>query len=162
MAKSPETAMAVLDDIASGLSVKAACDRNGVGEKTFYQWAAGKGAPYQEFTQDYARATLIRAERMADEILAIADDTSQDTAVDEDGDEYTRHEHIQRSKLRVDTRKWLMAKMMPKKYGDRVVQEHTGADGGPLQVVSASDKEVLAHFIRTRGKDYDDDTESDT
>ncbi len=39
------------------------------------------------------------------------------------------HEHIQRSRLRVDARKWLMSKMAPKKYGEKL--QHTGDGGGP-------------------------------
>jgi hypothetical protein len=41
------------------------------------------------------------------------------------------HEHVQRSRLRVDARKWLLSKLLPKQYGDRV--EVTGKDGGPLE-----------------------------
>ena len=54
------------------------------------------------------------------------------------------HEHIQRSKLRVDTRKWAMARMAPKRYGDRIMQEHTGADGGPIETRERSDDEKIA------------------
>jgi hypothetical protein len=39
----------------------------------------------------------------------------------------------QRDKLRVDTRKWLMSKFDPKRFGDKVTQEHTGPDGTPIQ-----------------------------
>ena len=43
---------------------------------------------------------------------------------------------VQHAKLKVDTRKWLMSKMKPKKYGDKIAQELTGADGGPIQTDS--------------------------
>mgnify|MGYP000426269079 FL=1 len=43
---------------------------------------------------------------------------------------------VQRNRLRVDARKWLLSKMVPKKYGDKLVQEHTGANGGAIQVHS--------------------------
>jgi hypothetical protein len=33
----------------------------------------------------------------------------------------------------IDTRKWILAKMAPKKYGDKVIQELSGPDGGPIQ-----------------------------
>jgi hypothetical protein len=73
---------------------------------------------------------------MADELLEIADDSSKDKYSIEIGEgveiEKTDHEVIQRSRLRVDTRKWLMSKMLPKKYGDRIQQELTGPNGAAL------------------------------
>lgn len=61
---------------------------------------------------------------MAEDILDIADDGTNDYMMRErpDGTEYelVNSEHIQRSRLRVDTRKWLMAKMKPKKYGEKL------------------------------------------
>lgn len=45
-------------------------------------------------------------------------------------------DHIQRSRLRVDTRKWLLSKVLPKVYGDKSTTTHTGPDGGPVQFVS--------------------------
>jgi hypothetical protein len=79
----------------------------------------------------------LRAERMAEEILDIADDGSNDW-IEREQDGRTvivaDHEHIQRSKLRVDARKWLMAKMLPKKYGDR-----TTIAGDPENPVAVAD-----------------------
>ena len=42
------------------------------------------------------------------------------------------NEHIQRSRLRVDARKWIAAKLLPKRYGDKL--QHTGDGGGPIRV----------------------------
>jgi hypothetical protein len=68
---------------------------------------------------------------MADEILDIADDGSNDymaiTRKDESEAWQLNGEHIQRSRLRVDTRKWLMAKMKPKVYGDKLDVVSDGA-----------------------------------
>ncbi len=41
-------------------------------------------------------------------------------------------EHVQRSRLRVDTRKWILSKLAPKRYGDKL--QHTGDGGGPIRV----------------------------
>lgn len=71
-----------------------------------------------EFATRYARAMDLRCDLMAEEILEISDDGSNDW-MEREGIKVADHEHIQRSKLRVDSRKWLMAKMMPKKYGER-------------------------------------------
>jgi hypothetical protein len=71
---------------------------------------------------------------MAEEILEIADDGTNDTYKDDNGNERTDQEVIGRSRLRVDARKWLLAKMLPKKYGDKIQQEVSGPDGEPLVV----------------------------
>lgn len=93
----------------------------------------------KEFAEQYARAREAQTESMADEILAIADDSTHDTMTIKRGDletEVADNEWINRSRLRVDTRKWLMGKLAPKKYGEKIQQEHTGKDGGAIQIVS--------------------------
>lgn len=93
---------------------------------------------HSEFRDQYARAREAQAEHWADEIIEISDDGTNDWTErqNKDGSTYEAidSEHINRSRLRVDTRKWLMARMAPKKYGDKVTQEVTGGDGGPLVV----------------------------
>lgn len=83
-----------------------------------------------EFTEQYSRARIIQAHCLADDILAICDDGSRDTITRyrEDGTEYDAidHEHINRSRLRVDTRKWYLSKVLPKLYGDRIEVNSTG------------------------------------
>jgi hypothetical protein len=75
---------------------------------------------------------------MSEEVLDIADDGTNDYVerLGKDGEPagyQINGEAIQRSRLRVDTRKWLMAKFKPKKYGEKIVQETVGKDGGPIQ-----------------------------
>ncbi len=66
---------------------------------------------------------------MEDEILAIADDSVNDWVTRKYGDTEVQvpdTEAIQRSRLRIETRKWLMGKLKPKKYGDKLELEHGG------------------------------------
>lgn len=91
------------------------------------------------FQEQYTRAKEVQAEQMAEEMIEIADDGTNDYVERkrQDGSSYLEvdHEHIQRSKLRIETRKWTMGKLKPKKYGDKT--QITGADGrGPVQVES--------------------------
>lgn len=81
-------------------------------------------------SERYARACEIRAENIFEDILNIADDNSNDTYIDDNGIERTDNDVIQRSKLRVDARKWVLAKMAPKKYGDKI---DLTSDGEKLQ-----------------------------
>lgn len=71
------------------------------------------------FSEQYARAKEQQAEMLVEEMLEIADETSKDTIVTDKG-EIPNSEWIARSRLRVDSRKWLASKLLPKKYGDKM------------------------------------------
>ena len=81
------------------------------------KWLSDGNHPY--FSEQYARAKQLQAEYLEDQLLKIADDSSDDAIVTEKGI-IENKEFVNRSRLRVDTRKWLMAKLMPKKYGDKL------------------------------------------
>lgn len=108
---------------------------------TIFRWIAR----HEDFRDKYAKAKLAQAEHMAEDLLDIADDGSNDwiERQDEDGRvAYTFNgEHYQRSRLRLDTRKWLLSKMLPKKYGERVTQEMVGANDGPIQLENVTDRD---------------------
>ncbi len=79
----------------------------------------------------------MQADTLFDEALGIADDGTNDwmERLDKDGQAagwQLNGEHVQRSRLRVDTRKWAAGKLAPKKYGDKL--QHTGDGGGPIRV----------------------------
>lgn len=88
----------------------------------------------EHFRGEYQKARAAQAEYLADECLQIADDGSNDTYEAEDGSKKIAHDHIQRSRLRVETRRWAAAQMAPKRWGQQQVQ-HTGDGGGPLQII---------------------------
>ena len=79
------------------------------------------------FVAQYARAREARADAIFDESFEIADDGSNDymRRTGKDGEEswQLNGEHVQRSRLRVDLRKWAAGRLAPKKYGDRVGAE---------------------------------------
>lgn len=73
------------------------------------------------FAAHYARARHMLAERWADEVLTIGDElppVAPDGRIDGAA--------VQHQRLRVDSRKWLLAKVLPKLYGDRVALDHAG------------------------------------
>jgi len=78
---------------------------------------------YPEFAAQYAQAKLFQADLLAEEMLDIADDATNDwmETFDDEGNEGWKFngEHVQRSRLRIDTRKFLAAKLLPKQYGDK-------------------------------------------
>ncbi len=97
----------------------------------------------------YAMAKEQQAALLADEIITISDDSSEDALITEDGKRIYNKEFVNRSRLRVDARKWVAAHLLPKKYGDKLGIEHSGevnimaavsehlSGGGKLSTVSS-------------------------
>lgn len=110
----------ILLKMSEGKSLRDACLDVGIPRQTFMKWVLkdtnGLGG-------QYVRAREAQMDAMEAEMLAIADDSRGDTTTRRDaaGNEYEvpDNEWINRSKLRVDTRRWIMSKIAPKKYGDR-------------------------------------------
>jgi hypothetical protein len=90
--------------------------------RTFFIWLD----LYPDKVKQYARATELRAEAIFDDILSIADQNENDTYINEFGIEIINSDVIQRSRLRIDARKWVLSKLNPKKFGDKVQTEHSG------------------------------------
>lgn len=113
--------------LAEGQTLSSICRREGMpSERTVRTWALDPG---HAFSPRYARAREVGYHKMADDLLDIVDDGTNDFVVRErDGGQVTvvDHEHIQRSRLRAETRKWLLSKALPKLYGDKVDVAHSG------------------------------------
>jgi hypothetical protein len=126
----PELAAYICAQIAEGKSVRTICLPDDMPHMTtIFEWIANR----PEFSKQYAYARDMQADKMAEETIQIADDGLNDTYLDDDGNKRTDHDVIARSRLRVDARKWYASKLAPKKYGDRITQEHTGAGGGAIE-----------------------------
>ena len=119
--------------LAGGESLRAICRDEGIpDESTVRLWALDDR---EGFAAQYARAREVQFLAIADELLEIADDGRNDwmQRTGNDGGWDLNGEHIQRSRVRIDTRKWMLSKMLPKVYGDKTEVAVTGANGGPLQ-----------------------------
>ncbi len=117
--------------LAEGETLRSICRDEAMPDKaTVLRWLADEAKA--DFRDQYAHARDMQADALFDEALEIADDASGDWTVDKDGKKVLDHEHIQRSRFRVDTRKWAAGKMAPKRYGDKI--QHTGDGGGPIRV----------------------------
>lgn len=119
---SQEIADIICDAIAtSDMSLAKICQADGMPDRrNVYRWLV----KYPEFKAAFHMAQEFRSVIMAEEIIDIADDSSTDMVekTDRFGKKYMAVdvENINRSRLRVDTRKWAMAHMWPKKYGDKL------------------------------------------
>jgi len=138
-----ELADAICERLAAGESLRSTCAGDDMpGETTVYRWLQSDSL----FRDKYARARETQAERWAEEVLSIADDGANDWMERNHPDNpgwVANGEHMQRSRLRVDTRKWLMSKLLPKKYGDKVAQEISGPDGAPIQQVTRVERVIV-------------------
>lgn len=72
------------------------------------------------FSAAYDNAQKTRLYKMAHETLDIADDSQGDMACDEYGNVKQNHEYVARSKLRIDTRKWLASKLLHNIFGEKL------------------------------------------
>lgn len=112
--------------LSAGLSMRTVCKADDMPDMvTVFRWLRTK----EEFCKQYEKAKAEAADALVEEMLDIADDGTNDWMEihDKDGEcagYKVNGEHVQRSRLRVDTRKWIAAKLKPKKYGERVDVDH--------------------------------------
>lgn len=115
-----ELADEICSQLAEGISLRTVCLSDDMPEKTtVFRWLRVN----EEFRNQYAKAKEESADALVEEILDIADDGTNDwmETHDEDNPGYKFNgEHYQRSRLRVDTRKWVASKLKAKKYGDKL------------------------------------------
>jgi len=110
----------ICENIEKGMSLRNALKiENMPSSKTFYEWMDNN----EQKVKQYARASEKRADAIFEDILDVADNQEDDVYYDLDGNEIINHNVIQRARLRVDSRKWMLSKMNPKKYGDRIQQD---------------------------------------
>lgn len=124
--------------LAEGESLRSVCRDDGMPSKqAVLRWLARN----EQFRAQYVRAKEEGAEAIAEEMFDIADDGTNDwmEKLDKDGEAIgyqLNGEHVQRSKLRIDTRKWYLSKILPKKYGDRIQHDQS------ITVKNLSDEEI--------------------
>ncbi|MGZ0073358.1 terminase small subunit-like protein [Sphingobium limneticum] len=132
----------VLQFIVAGESIRSICDREGMPCKsTVMNWIAAD----PEFRAGYVAAKALYAEVLAEEIIEIADDAKYDWVEGENGKELD-YEHVQRSRLRVDSRKWLAARLSPKRYGDSAMLKIGEAEAAPSAANGLSQNEIAVRL----------------
>ena len=121
-----EIATAICDKIATtSYSLRAICaigkreDKSWPTKETVRKWLRDN----PEFAAEYARVKMIQADIMIEEIDDIARDGTLDYYVDDNGEKKLDQQHVQRSRLIIDTRKWIACKLVPQVYGDKTYNE---------------------------------------
>lgn len=128
----PEVGALICERIASEpVSLKRICEAEGMPSMaTVFRWLAAS----EEFSKLYAGAREAQADLLFDETLEIADDSSKDWVerkhfAGDDESPQLNGEAVARSRLRIDTRKWIASKLKPKKYGEKLeVDQKTTLD----------------------------------
>jgi len=129
VAYSPELGERVCREIAiTTRGLTAICKENPdfPARDTIYMWRLD----HPEFAAIYNEAKRIQADLFVEEIIEISDDIKNDNIENKDGSLRPNKEWIMRSKLKVDSRKWIACKLLPKVYGDKFEGkvEHTGQE----------------------------------
>jgi hypothetical protein len=120
--------------IADGESLRSICAEKAMPSRAaVFKWLQD----FPIFADQYARAREDQAETYADDVVRIADQELD----------------ANRARVRIDARKWAAGKLKPKKYGDKVVNEHSGPDGAPIETVALSPTEAArkAAFMLAKG-----------
>lgn len=138
----PELADRICARLSDGESLRTVCTADDMPDKaTVFRWLRTN----QAFCDQYTRAKEESADALSDEMLDISDDARNDWMLRNHGEDdpgwVANGEHIQRSRLRIETRKWLASKLKPKKYGEKL------ALGGADDLPAIQVKEILIRAV---------------
>lgn len=142
----PELGDKICEQIVSGDSIRTICKPDAMPSVvTFFAWFR----TYPEFLKQYEAAKAEQAEVMSEDILDIADNANNDwmEKLDKDGVSIgwmLNGEHVQRSRLRIDSRKWLASKLKPKKYGDSTTIKGDAENPLELNLATRLEKAMAA------------------
>ncbi|WP_375764222.1 terminase small subunit protein [Bradyrhizobium sp. Pha-3] len=145
-AYTPEIATVILQRLTEGQTLRAVCrDESLPSESTVRTWAMDNR---EGFGDRYKTAREIGYHAMADEVLELADDGRNDWIEQQgEGDQKIyklNGEHVQRSRLRFDARRWLLSKALPKIYGDKVALSGDGETPLVVEIVKRTYEDPAA------------------
>lgn len=128
--------IAVCDKMRTGLSARKACKAAGMAQASFYEHAV---KPH--LAEQYAKSREALLEHWAEDAMEIADESvgslasgGMDSAA------------IAKQKLRIDTRKWFLSKLAPKKYGDKIESTLVGDADRPVH------NAITVNLVRPKGE----------
>jgi hypothetical protein len=132
--RTPEVEERIIHGLCDGIPLRELCRQEGMPNwRTVYDWISADA----DLAARIAHARALGFDAIAEDILDIADDGTNDWVErkrqDGSADKALDSEHVQRSKLRIETRLKLLAKWSPQKYGEKNTTELTGPDGGAIR-----------------------------
>lgn len=138
---SQEIADTICTRLSEGESLRSICKCEDMpAMSTVMKWLTEEDK--KKFLEQYVKARDMWADAVFEELFEIADDGKNDFIETNDPENHgyrTNGEVVARSRLRVDTRKWALARMNPKKYGDKmdVTSDNKQIEGTTIIVQSA-------------------------
>ena len=132
---SPELASEICERLAKGESLRAICKADYMpGESSVRDWVL---EDRHNFAAQYAQARDQGLDAMADQVIEIAD---EDPGTTDQG--ATNTGKVAANRLRFDARRWYLSKLAPKRYGDRLNVEHSGA----IALTDMTDDDIRAEL----------------
>ena len=129
---SPKLVEDICDRIADGESLRTICDDETMPDRrTVLRWLD----THPDFAAKYARAREAQGDAMDEKILAVADACTNETAAAD--------------RVKILAYQWRAAKLAPKKYGEKVISELSGPNGGPIETKDVSARDVLARKLHS-------------
>ena len=156
----PELAEEICARLSAGKSLKSICRDPGMPPfSTVQGWARTN---HCGFTALYNCARELQAQTFADELIDIADDGTNDWVRRENQRGRVSYvvdkEHIARSRLRFEARQWVISKILPKTFGDKLQLKHRSAVASPVLIAAIDPIEASKVYQRVMMED-DDSTE---
>jgi hypothetical protein len=146
---SSKLAMEICEAVAtSSVGIKMLCraHTHWPNPDTIYQWLR----TYDEFSDQYARAKRLQVDVLVDEVLEIADGVANSNLAAING-----------AKLKIDTRKWIASKLVPRLYGDKIHSEITGLNNQPIEVnVNDAKSRLFEKLVKIASEQTDSESDS--
>lgn len=138
----------ICEKVAGGALMKVACEEAFITTYQFYRWIL-KDPVVKEM---YDEARTIQAEAMMDDMMEVADDDTNDTFEDDDGVMRPNNAAVTRARIRLEQRRWQVAKMVPRRFSEK-----TFAEVDQNVNINQSDRldaarRRIEEFNKTRGK----------
>ena len=132
----------VCERLAQGETLKAICDDLKISHMSVWRWQEAN----EEFSLRYARAREFQARSWFEEMVQAAKTPEygdvKESGIDGQGNTWEKtktEDQVAHRRLKIDTLKWAVSKILPREYGDKTVTEIVGKDGGAIKVESKSE-----------------------
>lgn len=125
----------LLEELMKGATLRTVCQK--IDGLPYPSYVLQRTLKDPDFAEQYTQARLVGYMGMADDILEIADNGSNDWMADNDPENpgYVHNgEHTRRSHMRIEARKWMLSKMLPKVFGDKVQHQHNVNNVDRIQI----------------------------
>jgi hypothetical protein len=138
--RTPEVEERIIEGLTDGVPLRVLCRQDGMPSwRAVYDWMNADAS----FASRVAYARDLGFEALAEDILNIADDTP------------AINEHVQRSKMRIDTRLKLLACWSPKRYGNKQTVDVGNKDDKALKIESNAENAALTLHLAEVLRDTD-------